>query len=129
MPDTIILILPSDEVDVLVKIRCAKRAKASTMATAAVVSKERAELFWTQLKLRRVTLTNLLSLNGVAGTGKATITRTITARFFADGRLGAFLCSRDFEDQLVRLDPEIVYQSLFSQIRKLIVSKSPAFQP
>ena len=39
-------------------------------------------------------------LNGLAGTGKSTIAKTIADRLFADGRLGAsFFCSRDFEDR------------------------------
>jgi hypothetical protein len=88
-------------------------------------------------------------LNGVAGSGKSTIARTIAARFFADGQLGAsFFCSRDFEDRrnlrlifptlavqlarghpkfrstlvrLVRSDPDIAHESLYHQMRKLIV--------
>ena len=39
-------------------------------------------------------------LNGLAGTGKTTIAKTIAERTFADGRLGAsFFCSRDFDDR------------------------------
>jgi len=39
-------------------------------------------------------------LNGLAGTGKSTIAKTIAERLFVDGRLGAsFFCSRDFEDR------------------------------
>ena len=88
-------------------------------------------------------------MNGLAGTGKSTIAQTIAERTFADGRLGAsFFCSRDFEDRsnlkaifltlavqlarkyphfrstfirLVRADPEIVHESLYGQMRKLIV--------
>ena len=88
-------------------------------------------------------------LNGLAGTGKSTIAKTIADRLFADDRLGAsFFCSRDFEDRrnlhfifptlaiqlarkfpefrkiLVRLiesDPDIAYESLYSQMEKLIV--------
>ena len=88
-------------------------------------------------------------LNGLAGTGKSTIAQTIAERTFADGRLGAsFFCSRDFEDRsnlqsifptlavqlarrytqfrsifirLVRLDPEIVHDSLYNQMKMLIV--------
>ena len=88
-------------------------------------------------------------LNGLAGTGKSTIAKTIAERTFADGRLGAsFFCSRDFEDrsnlqaifptlavqlarrytqfrsnfiQLVQSDPEIVHESLYGQMKKLIV--------
>ena len=88
-------------------------------------------------------------LNGVAGTGKTTIAQTIAARILADGQFGAsFFCSRDFEDRsnlqmifptlavqlarkyaqfrtilvrLLRSDPEITHESLYSQMRKLIV--------
>ena len=88
-------------------------------------------------------------MNGLAGTGKSTIAQTIAERAFADGRLGAsFFCSRDFEDRsniksifptlavqlarnysrfrsilvpLVHLDPEIVHESLYGQMNKLIV--------
>ncbi|KAF9646215.1 hypothetical protein BDM02DRAFT_3271125, partial [Thelephora ganbajun] len=88
-------------------------------------------------------------LNGLAGTGKSTIAQTIAERIFADGQLGAsFFCSRDFEDRrnldfifptlavqlarkytefrsifvpLVQSDPGIAYESLYNQMRKLIV--------
>jgi hypothetical protein len=88
-------------------------------------------------------------LNGLAGTGKSTIAQTIAERTFADGRLGAsFFCSRDSEDRsnlqsifptlavqlarkytefrsafvgLVRSDPDIAYESLYNQMRNLIV--------
>ena len=88
-------------------------------------------------------------LNGLAGTGKSTIAQTIAERTFADGRLGAsFFCSRDFEDRrnlqsifptlavqlarrypefrstfirFVRSDPEIVHESLYNQMKNLIV--------
>ena len=88
-------------------------------------------------------------LNGLAGTGKSTIAQTIAQRTFADGQLGAsFFCSRDFEDRsnlrfifptiaaqlarrytgfrsilvpLVQSDPEIVRESLYGQMDKLIV--------
>ena len=88
-------------------------------------------------------------LNGLAGTGKSTIAQTIARRTFADGRLGAsFFCSRDFEDRsnlrsifptvavqlarkytlfrsifirLVESDPEIIHESLYDQMKKLIV--------
>ena len=87
-------------------------------------------------------------LNGLAGTGKTTIARTIAERMFAQGRLGAsFFCSRDFEDQsdlkfifptlavqlarkypefrsifvpLVRLDPKVAYELPYDQMDKLI---------
>ena len=88
-------------------------------------------------------------LNGLAGTGKSTITQTIAERIFADGRLGAsFFCSRDFKDRrnlhyifptlafqlaqkypkfrsilvpLLQSNPEIVHDSLISQMEMLIV--------
>ena len=88
-------------------------------------------------------------LSGLAGTGKSTIARTIAARLFADGRLGAtFFCSKDFKDQrnpqlifptlafqlahkykrfrsilvpLIQSNPGIACESLYSQMKKLIV--------
>ena len=87
-------------------------------------------------------------LNGLAGTGKSTIAQTIAERLFAEGNLGAsFFCSRDFEDRsnlhfifptlafqlahrypdfrshfvsLLRSDPDVVHESLSSQMKKLI---------
>ena len=39
-------------------------------------------------------------LNGLAGTGKSTITQTFAEITFAEGKLGAsFFCSRNFEDR------------------------------
>ncbi|KAF9643223.1 hypothetical protein BDM02DRAFT_3192003 [Thelephora ganbajun] len=88
-------------------------------------------------------------LNGLAGTGKSTIAQTIAERIFADGQLGAsFFCSRDFDDRrnlhfifptlavqlarkytefrsifvpLVQSDPAVAYESLYNQMKKLIV--------
>jgi len=88
-------------------------------------------------------------LNGLAGTGKSTITQTIAERAFASGLLGAsFFCSRDFQDRsnlhfifptlafqlahkypnfrshlvsLLEFDPDIVDMSLYSQMERLIV--------
>ena len=88
-------------------------------------------------------------LNGLAGTGKTTIAQTIAERTFADGQLGAsFFCSRDFEDRrnlhfifptlavqlarkypsfrslfipLVQSNPGVAHESLYNQLRKLIV--------
>ena len=88
-------------------------------------------------------------MNGLAGTEKSTIAKTIAERLFADGQLGAsFFCSRDFEDRrnlqiifptlaiqlarkyiefrsiftrLIRSDPDIAYESLYDQMKKLIV--------
>ena len=87
-------------------------------------------------------------LNGLAGTGKSTIAQTIAERLFAEGRLGAsFFCSRDFEDRsnlnsifptlafqlaqkypefrshfvsILRSNPDVVHESLSSQMQKLI---------
>ena len=88
-------------------------------------------------------------LNGLAGTGKSTIVQTFAERLFADGGLGAsFFCSRDFEDRrnlhcifptlafqlahkypgfrsslipLLRSNPGIRHESLFNQMRALII--------
>ena len=52
-------------------------------------------------------------LNGLAGTGKSTITQTVAETAFADGRLGAsFFCSRDFADRsnLQAIFPTIAFQ-------------------
>ena len=88
-------------------------------------------------------------LNGLAGTGKSTIAQTVSERIFADGLLGAsFFCSRDFKNRsdlhfifptlafqlahkypdfrsvlvpLLQSNPDIVHESLYSQMQKLIV--------
>ena len=88
-------------------------------------------------------------LNGLAGTGKSTIAQTIAEHVFADGLLGAsFFCSRDFEDRsdlhfifptlafqlahkypefrvhlvsLLQSNPDVVEESLYSQMERLIV--------
>ena len=88
-------------------------------------------------------------LNGLAGTGKSTIAQSIAERVFAGGQLGAsFFCSRDFESRsnlqfifptlavqlarkyprfrsifipLVQSDPEVIHESLYSQMSKLVV--------
>ena len=88
-------------------------------------------------------------LNGLAGTGKTTIAQTIAERTFADGQLGAsFFCSRDYQDRsnlhfifptlavqlarrytsfrsyfvpLAQSDPGIAHESLYNQMRRLIV--------
>ena len=88
-------------------------------------------------------------LNGLAGTGKSTIAQTTAERVFANGQLGAsFFCSRDFEDRsdlrfvfptlsfqlahryhkfrshlitLLQSNPDIVDESLCSQMERLIV--------
>jgi len=87
-------------------------------------------------------------LNGLAGTGKSTIAQTVGERVFADGLLGAsFFCSRDVKDRsdlhfifptlafqlahkypefrstlvpLLQSNPDVVYESLYSQMGKLI---------
>ena len=88
-------------------------------------------------------------LNGLAGTGKSTITQTVSQWALADGLLGAsFFCSRDFEDRsdlqfifpiiafqlahkyrkfrsvlvpLLQSDPDVVDEPLITQMEKLIV--------
>ena len=88
-------------------------------------------------------------LNGLAGTGKTTITQTFAEMTFADGTLGAsFFCSRDFEDRshlqaifptlafqlayqyplfrkellrVLKARPDVGRESLCSQMEKLIV--------
>ena len=88
-------------------------------------------------------------LNGLAGTGKSTIAQTVSEWAFADGILGAsFFCSRDFKDRsdlqfifptlafqlahkypnfrshlvpLLRSNPDIVHEALYSQMEKMIV--------
>ena len=88
-------------------------------------------------------------LNGLAGTGKSSIAQTTAERLFADGQLGAsFFCSRDSKDHsnlhlifptlsfqlahrypnfrsilvpLLQTDPDIGYESLHSQMERLIV--------
>jgi hypothetical protein len=88
-------------------------------------------------------------LNGLAGTGKSTIAKTVAEQLFAIDQLGAsFFCSRDFEDRrnlqlifptlatqlarnypefrsilvpLIQSDPGIAYVSLYHQMEKLIV--------
>jgi len=88
-------------------------------------------------------------LNGLAGTGKSTITQTFAEISFADGKLGAsFFCSRDFEDRsnlqaifptlafqlahryppfreellrVLRYNPTVGRESLSSQMEKIIV--------
>jgi len=89
-------------------------------------------------------------LNGLAGTGKSTIAQTTAEHLFADGWLGAsFFCSRDFKDRsnlhlifptlsfqlahrypgfrsilipFLQSNPEIGYESLHSQMERLIVT-------
>jgi len=89
-------------------------------------------------------------LNGLAGTGKSTIAQTFAEISFADGKLGAsFFCSRDFENrsnlraifptlafqlayrylpfreqlvQVLRANPGVGWESLCSQMEKIIVN-------
>ena len=88
-------------------------------------------------------------LDGLAGMGKTTIAQTIAEHVFADGVLGAaFFCSQDFKDRsnlhfifptlafqlahryptfrsilipLLQSIPDIVHESLYSQMVELIV--------
>ena len=88
-------------------------------------------------------------LNGLAGTGKSTISQTFSETSFADGKLGAsFFCSRYFEDRsniqsifptlafqlayrypefrkellpVLRANPEVGQESLRSQLEKVII--------
>ena len=88
-------------------------------------------------------------LNGLAGTGKSTIAQTFAEISFANGKLGAsFFRSQDFEDrsslhaifptlafqlayqyplfreqllQVLRTNPDIRQESLYSQMEKVIV--------
>ena len=65
-------------------------------------------------------------LNGLAGTGKSTITQTFAEMCFADGKLGAsFFCSRDFEDRsnLRSIFPTLAFQLAhqFPQFRRELV--------
>ena len=88
-------------------------------------------------------------LNGLAGTGKSAIAQTFAETSFADGKLGAsFFCSRDFADrsnlqaifptlafqlahryppvrkellQVLKTNPGVGQESLYSQMEKLIV--------
>ena len=100
---------------------------------------------WTQ----DFTKSPIFWLNGLAGTGKSTIAQTIAERVFADGLLRAsFFCSRDFKDRsdlhflfptmafqlahkypdfrthlvsLLQSNPDVVDESLYNQMNKLIV--------
>ena len=55
-------------------------------------------------------------LNGLAGTGKTTITQTIAERVFANGQLGAsFFCSRDFLD---RSNLQFIFPTLAVQLAR-----------
>ena len=95
-------------------------------------------------------------LNGLAGTGKSTIAQTFAEISFADGKLGAsFFCSRDVEDrsnlqaifptlafqlayrypsfreqllQVLRANPDIRYESLCSQLERIIIGPFKATQ-
>ena len=88
-------------------------------------------------------------LNGLAGTGKSSIAKTVAERLFVVDKLGAsFFCSRDFEDRrnlhlifptlatqlarkytkfrsilvpLIQPDTNIAYEPLYGQMKKLIV--------
>jgi len=108
----------------------------------------RAVLDKTELWTKDLDKPPVYRLNGLAGTGKATITQTIAERTFANGQLGASFCSRGFLDQsnlqfifptlavqltrkytefrsilvpLIQLDPGIIDESLSRQMEELIV--------
>jgi len=98
-------------------------------------------------------------LNGLAGTGKSTITQTFAETSFMDGKLGAsFFCSRDFKDrsnlqaifptlafqlayrylpfrkellQVLGANPGVAQESLHSQMERIIVGplKASRIQP
>jgi len=58
-------------------------------------------------------------LNGLAGTGKSTITQTFAETCFMDGKLGAsFFCSRDFEDRsnLQTIFPTLAFQLAYQYL-------------
>ena len=63
-------------------------------------------------------------LNGLAGTGKSTIAKTIAERLFVDDQLGAsFFCSRDFED---RRNLHFIFPTLATQLaRKFLEFQDP----
>ena len=88
-------------------------------------------------------------LNGLAGTGKSTIAQTFAEMSFADGKLAASFCSRDFENRsnlqtifptlafqlayqyppfregllrVLRANPGVARETLCSQMERLIVS-------
>ena len=141
----------TDEADILNRVQCTKRAEYRHAGDrdSCLKGTREAVLDAIEVWIRDFDKPPVYWLNGVAGTGKTTIARTIAARIFADGQLGAsFFCSRDFEDRrslqlifptiavqlarkypqfrstfvrMVRLDPEIAHESLYSQMRKLIV--------
>jgi len=95
-------------------------------------------------------------LNGLAGTGKSTITQTFAEMSFADGKLGAsFFCSRYFDDRsnlrsifptlafqlahryprfrrellpILTANPNIGRETLCSQMEKLIVGPFQAME-
>ena len=69
--------------------------------------------------------TRVFWLNGLAGTGKSTITQTFAEMCFADGKLGAsFFCSRDFEarSNLQSIFPTLAFQLAhqFPQFRRAL---------
>ncbi|KAF9644720.1 hypothetical protein BDM02DRAFT_3174221 [Thelephora ganbajun] len=138
------------EASVLNNIRCAHRAEYRHGDRRGCLKGTRtAVLDQIELWTRDFDKPPVYWLNGLAGTGKSTIAQTIAERILADGRLGAsFFCSRDFEDRrdlhfifptiavqlarrytefrsifvpLVQSDPAIVDESLYNQMKKLII--------
>ncbi|KAF9644487.1 hypothetical protein BDM02DRAFT_3102845 [Thelephora ganbajun] len=141
---------PTAEASVLNNIRCAQGAEYRHGDRRGCLKGTRtAVLDQIELWTRDFDKPHVYWLNGLAGTGKSTIAQTIAERTFADGQLGAsFFCSRDFEDRknlqlifptiavqlarkytefrsilvpLVQSDPAIVDESLYNQMKKLIV--------
>ena len=141
---------PAAEAAALNSVRCAQQAGYRHGNRNRCLSGTRAAILdEIELWIRDFDKPPVYWLNGLAGTGKSTIAQTIAERTFADGRLGAsFFCSRDFEDRrnlqsifptlavqlarrytqfrstfirLVQSDPEIVHESLYSQMKNLVV--------
>src|SRR6201992_107037 len=141
---------PAAEAAVLNSVRCARQAGyRHGNRNSCLRGTRTAILDEIELWIRDFDKPPVYWLNGLAGTGKSTIARTVAERTFADGRLGAFFfCSRDSEDRsnlqaifptlavqlarrypqfrstfirLVQADPEIIHESLYGQMKKLII--------
>ena len=141
---------PAAEAAVLNSVRCAQQAGyRHGNRNGCLRGTRTAILDDIELWIRDFDKPSVYWLNGLAGTGKSTIAQTIAERVSADGQLGAsFFCSRDFEDRrdlqsifptlavqlarrytkfrsifirLVQSDPEIVHESLYNQMKNLIV--------
>ena len=141
---------PAAEAAILNNVRCAKQAEYRHGNRNGCLRETRAAILdKIELWTRDFDKPSVYWLNGLAGTGKSTIAQTIAERTLTDGRLGAsFFCSRDFEDrrslhsifptlavqlarrytqfrstfiQLIQSDPEIIHESLYGQMKNLIV--------